>query len=401
MTSTITRRSTRRNALMASAAIGALFLAACGGTSGGEPTGGEPTGGAITGGATSAPAPSGETVTLHLATMVQETTPHFPVISWFFDELEARSEGRITIDRTAPESICKAPEIAECVRDGRADIGVTIPDYTPQLFPTTSVVSLPFTADNASAVMSALYQLNMESADAQAVWEKNGLELVGAWPVGRMIMGSKTQIKSIDDLTGVRMRATGPYIQKSFEIAGANVIAMPAAETYEGINSGVADAVAWSFDGPVDYKLMELLSYWTDPGIGHYTVFSMWINRDVYLGMPDDLRAIFDEVRDDFNSGEGIKLFTEGAGHQCTSLLGFEGVERFDRWTEEATAEWSGLVGTQMQDLWVAKATEDGLANAQQYLDDYIALLADLSAAPDLVTDPVIACVDEFLASEG
>ncbi len=390
MTNTNNRRVNRRSAALALTAVAALALAACGGGGGSIET--------ANGGDTNAG--GGETVELVLASMVQETTPHFPVISWFFDELEARSDGRITIDRTAPESICKGPEIAECVRDGRADIGVSIPDYTPQLFPTTSVVSLPFTAYNASAVMKALYQLNTENADALAVWEKNGLELVGAWPVGRAIMGTPEKVSDVADMSGLRMRAIGPYVQGSVELAGANVIAMPAAETYEGIKSGVADGVLWSFDGPVDYKLMELLPYWTDPGIGHYTVFSMWINADLYNGMPDDLRAIFDEVRDDYNAGEGIKLFTEAAGHQCTSLLEFEGTEAMDRWSEEATAEWKDLVGDTMYSKWVEQATTDGLANAQAYLDDYIALIDELSAAPDLVEDPVTACVDTFLAGK-
>lgn len=380
------RTSFRARSVAAAAATAAtaLFLAACGGGDGGGGDAGD-----------------GETITLNLATMVQETTPHFPVITWFFDELESRSDGRIVVDRTAPESVCKAAEIAECVRDGRADIGVTIPDYTPQLFPTTSVVSLPFAADNASAVMTALYQMNTENEDALAVWEKNGLELVGAWPVGRLILGTPAEVNDIGDLDDMRMRAIGPYYQQSIELAGANVIAMPAADTYEGIRSGVADAVAWSFDGPVDYKLMELLPYWTDPGVGHYTVFSMWMNADVYNDMPEDLRAIFDEVRDEFNNGDGITHFNEGAGRQCDSLLNFEGTERFDRWDESATEEWRALVGDTMNEQWVAQSTTDGLANAQQYLDDYLALVQELSANPDIVDDPVIACVDQFLAENG
>lgn len=385
------KRTSFRSRSMTAAAVAAaaaLFLSACGGGDGGN--GGDGGGDA-----------AGETVTLNLATMVQESTPHFPMITWFFDELESRSDGRIVVERTAPESVCKAPEIAECVRDGRADIGVTIPDYTPQLFPTLSVVSLPFAADNASAIMEALYKMNTENADAQALWDENGLHFIGAWPVGRLIIGTAEEVDNIDDISGMRMRAIGPYYQQAIEVAGANVIAMPAAETYEGIRSGVADGVAWSFDGPVDYKLMELLPYWTDPGTGHYTVFSMWMNADVWNGMPEDLQQIFTEVTEEYNSGKGIEHFNEGAAHQCDSLLTFEGTERFDRWDEAATAEWADLLGTTMNDQWVTQSTTDNLGNAQQYLDEYLALIDELSANPDIVDDPVIACVDRFLDENG
>ena len=138
-------KRTSSRALAAAAAATAMFLAACGGGSGDGGDGGD--------------AGSGETITLNLATMVQETTPHFPVISWFFDELEARSDGRIIVERTAPESVCKAPEIAECVRDGRADIGVTIPDYTPQLFPTTSAYFCDWASASSTEICPAIAAL--------------------------------------------------------------------------------------------------------------------------------------------------------------------------------------------------------------------------------------------------
>ena len=387
----MSKRFTKRSAAMALAAVGALALAACGGNGGDGSTNGSD--GNAGGGA--------DSVTLNLATMVQVTTPHHPVTMWFFDELESRSDGRITVDVTNPEEICPGPEIAECVRDGRADIGVTITDYTPALFPTQTVVSLPFMADNASAVMQALYELYMENEDAQAVWEQNGLELVGAWPVGRLIMGSHNELENVDDLDTFRLRAIGPYTQQSFQLINSNIVSLAAAETYEGVQNRLVDGVAWTFDGPVDYGLMELLPYWTDPGFGHYTVFSMWVNQDVYDSLSDDLKAIFDEVREDFNTGEGIVRFNDAAGSQCDEILGFAGTERFDRWEESATQEWKDVVGDQMVTQWIDQATTDGLTNAEQYLDEYQAKLAELSASPDLVEDPVNACVDRFLAENG
>lgn len=396
----MSKRFTKRSAAMAFAAVAALALAACGGNGEGGTTtpaaGGEQT--ASEGGD---PAPSGESVTLNLATMVQTTVPHHPVTMWFFDELSERSDGRLSVDVTNPEEVCPGPEIAECVRDGRADIGVTITDYTPALFPTQTVVSLPFMADNASAVQQALYEMYMENEDAQALWERNGLEFVGAWPVGRLIMGSHEEIDDISDLDGFRLRAIGPYTQQSLQLVGANIVSIAAAETYEGIQNRLADGVAWTFDGPVDYGLMELLPYWTDPGFGHYTVFSMWVNKDVYDALPDDLKSVFDEVREDFNTGGGIAEFNAAAQHQCDAILEYQGTERFDRWDEAATQEWKDLVGDQMVTQWIDQATTDGLENAEQYLQQYQDKLAELADAPDLVDDPISACVDRFLSENG
>lgn len=378
----------RRLGLVSVTAAAALVLAACGGTDDGG--NGDATGGSTDG---STGGSSGESVTLNLATMAIETTPNGKVSQWFFDELESRSDGRLTVDVTPPESICKGPEIAECVRDGRADLGVSIPDYTPQLFPTTSIVTVPFLAENQQAVMKALWDVNTSNADAQAVWDNNGIELVGAWPVGRLVMGSKDEVRNINDFGATRWRVTGPYLQRAFQDVGANVVALPAAETYEGVERGVADAVAWTLDGAVDYKLMEQLPYWTDPGVGHYTTFSMWINPDVYADLPDDLRAIFDEVREEFNNGQGMAQYGDAAAGQCTTMFDSDRIEQFTRWDDAATAEWSDAIGDSLQAEWVTAAEEQGLANAQSYLDEY---LAALESSGDDTVDPVIACVDQF-----
>ncbi|SDL10639.1 TRAP transporter substrate-binding protein DctP [Tessaracoccus oleiagri] len=356
-------------------AAAALALTACGG------------------GNADADSAAGETVTLNSATMVLPKTPNAPVQNWIYDQLEERSEGRIQIDRTEPESICAAAEIAECVRDGRADIGVSIADYTPQLFPTLTVVSIPFMVDNSQALMQSLHGANESNEAAQAKWDEVGLKMMAAWGPGKLILGSNEPMESMDDVAGVRYRVTGAFLQRAFEAAGANVIALTAGETYEGIERGIADAVAWTMDGAVDYKLMEQLSHWTDPNIGHYTAFSMWMNADVYEGLPDDLKAIVDEVIADVNSGEGMKAFNGVTEPQCDALLDFANTESVTAWDEAATEEWKNAVQDQLIEQWISDAEGNGLTDARGYLEAYQQELAAAADTPDLVEDPVTACV--------
>ena len=206
-----------------------------------------------------APAESGERVTVNAMTMVLPNTPSAPAVEWFFSELEQRSDGRITVDRTEPESICKAPEIAECVRDGRADVGVSISDYSASMFPSMSVAGIPFMVNDPQALMEALYEVNLNNESAVAQWDDMGIEFMGAWSPGTTIIGSNGPVDGIADLNGLKLRAVGSSLPAAFDAVGANVVSMPAAETYENIERGVADAVSWTLDGPVDYKLMEQL----------------------------------------------------------------------------------------------------------------------------------------------
>ncbi len=376
-------------ALLAGAA---LILSACGGGGIVDEGGADPTDGG-TGDAVS----SGESVTLDMVTMVQPNVPNAPVQNWFLDEIEARSDGRITVNRTEPDSLCKPAEIAECVRDGRADIGVSISDYTPQLFPTMSVATIPFMADNSQAFMQAIYKANVENEDAQAAWDRSGVHLVAAWSPGGAIVGANEEIDSIKDLNGVRMRVTGAYLQQAVEMAGGNVVALTASETYEGVERGLADAVSWTMDGPVDYKLMEQLKNWSVTGSGVYTTFAIWMNQDTFDTMPDDLKEIVKEVQEELiNGGEGMKAFNGATEAQCDALYEFEGVESFTAWDAAATTEWKDLVQKDLIDKWIVQAQADGLENPEAFLEDYMNAYDEAADQPDIVEEPLMKCVERF-----
>lgn len=374
-------RRSRRWALTAGTAVAALLLAACGNGDGGDGGGGA----------------DGESVELVVATMTEPNVPSAGVMNWFVDEVEERSDGRLTFDVTAPNSLCPAEEISVCTQDGRADVGVAIPDYTPQIFPSITVVSVPFVAADQQALMQSLYDVNHEHEGAMQVWESNNLEMIAHWSAGRLTLGSPEPVESVDDMAGLKWRVSGPYLQSAVEAAAGSNVALTAPETYEGVERGVADAVGFAIDGATDYQLMELLPYWTDPGTGHYNTFGMWFNLDVYEGLPDDLREVVDEVTADLNSGDGTRAFSEVAETQCTTLQEHENVEDFDQWSDEATEEWHDLVGDELLQMWVSEAEGNGLDDAEGYLDMYTELLDSYDG--EVLPDPLDECVEQFAAA--
>lgn len=379
----MTRKHLVRTALAVSAA-GILALTACSG------------GNATDNGDGGTGASSGESVTINSVTMIQPNTPSAPILEWFYTQLEERSDGRITVDRTAPESICKAPEIAECVRDGRADLGSSISDYSASLFPSMSVAGIPFMVDNPQALMSALYEVNTSNESAVAQWENMGIEYIAGWSPGTTIIGANKEVNSIDDLKGLQLRAIGSSLPKAYEAVGASVVSMPAAETYENIERGVADAVSWTLDGPVDYKLMEQISNWADPGVGAYTTFALWMNKDFYDGLPDDLRQIVDEVRDELNGGAAMEQFNAKTEDQCTALIEFPNTKGLSAWDPKATAEWKDLVQDDLIAAYIEQAETDGLDDAQGYFDAYVSALETAASSSTQVDDPVAVCIERF-----
>lgn len=374
-------RNSRRSVIAATSLAAALFaVTGCGGVVEGGTSGDD----------------TEETFEFTLSTAAQPGTPNAAVQDWYLDRIEEETEGRITFERTAPEALCKAPEVVECVRSGRAQIGVTVPDYTPQYFPSTSMVSIPFLSQNSAAITESLYDIHQNYQPAMDVMEENGLHHVATWPVGRMLLGSPDPLTQKDELAGLSMRASGPIVQQVLSGAGVNIQAITAPETYEAVQRGVIDSIGGAIDFPVNYRIMELLPYWTDPGIGQYSTFGMWFSADAYEELPDDLKQTVEAVTEELNRGEGINAFNTQAAEQCQQMLDAPTVEGFTAWEDSATDEWASEVEDSTQQQWVELAQEQGLDDAQGVLDEY---LAGLDKYQDLeYTDATLDCEDQFAA---
>lgn len=363
----------KRQVLAAVAAIGALSLSACG--SGVTANGGD-----------------GDTYTLTGVTAAPAGSPSEAITEWFVEEVEKRSDGRLVVDMAATGTQCDAAEVVVCVQDGRADLGVSVPDYTPQLFPDAAVVGLPFLGLDHGAVTEALAKTHEEHEGAQQLYEDHGLTYISEWPVGRLLFGTKQALESADGLEGQKMRLSNPLIMRAGEIAGANNVSLTAAETYESIERGVADGVGFSLDGAVSFNLAELLPYWSDPGTGHYSSFAMWINSDTYQGLPEDLQAVVEEVKTELNTGQGAELADTKTAEQCDQLNESSNLESLEVWEAGATEAWKDELGTELEERWLQEAEEYGLNDPQGYLETYKKNLEAAGNNPE--DDPTVQCLN-------
>lgn len=367
-----TSLTSRLGKVAALAAAGALALTACGD-------------GVVEGGAAE------ETFEFTLANGALDGTPHAAVAQAYLDAVEEASDNAITFERTSFEALCSMNEVADCVRDGRADIGVTVTDYTPHLLPTLSVMSISFLNNDIQAATEALYDVHNDYEPAAAQLESANLEYVGAWPVGALLLGSKEPIESLDDVSGLSARAAGPVTQRTLEAAGINVNAITAAETYESLQRGVIDSVASSLDFAVNYQITEQLPYWADPGLGQYTAYGMWWNADSYESLTPELQEVVDGVTEEFNRGEIINVANGALDEVCQGMLDSPDVEDFSSWGEDETQEWVDLASDGAQDAWLDIMADYNFDDAEAYLDEYVSTYESLQSDENPV-DAGIAC---------
>jgi TRAP-type mannitol/chloroaromatic compound transport system substrate-binding protein len=101
------------------------------------------------------------------------------------------------------------------------------------------------------------------------------------------------EIRSVDDLRGLRMRIPG-LAGEVFSAAGGEAVRIPGGEIYTALQTGVIDAVEWV--GPFNdlalglHEVAEFYYYpgWHEPG----SILEFIVNADALASLPDDLQAI-------------------------------------------------------------------------------------------------------------
>jgi len=329
-----------------------------------------------------------ETITLSFASWATPDSSNEAVQDEWMEMIEEATDGRIEFEVSMAESLCDSDEIPECVRDGRADVGETIADYAPDLFPQTTVVSIPFITENTQAMNKALWELSAEHDGAAQLWEDNNLKMISHWPAGRLLLGSQEPVDSVDDVADLSWRMAGPYTQYAVDTVGGSNVALTAPETYQAVERSVVDAVGFPIDGLVSFQLKDILPHWTDPGIGQYTTVGLWMNNDVYEDLPDDLKDAVDEVNEDFNDGLASEAFSETTLEQCDVIL--DTIGEIDEWDDDETEKWRDAVGDDLEEDWIEDAEAAGLTDAEEYLQMYKDKLDEIG--DDVDEDPSLVC---------
>ena len=342
------------------------------------------------------PAQAEEPYRLVVTSMLLDNTPNTAVQDWFLDEIVARSGGRIELEQYRAGSLCSGREIIACLTDDRADIGITVPAYTPAQFTLAELGALPFITSDNQALMQALYALNQDNETFRSETKKLDLIPVAYFSAGQSILGSKEQLAGPADLKGTRVRAVGDGVVAAITAAGAQPVAVTASEMYEAAQRGIVDVVFNNMDAPTAYNLDEVLPYWVDAGYGHYVLVGIWMTQAAYDRLPADLQAIVDEVIEELNAGKGMEAYAAVARTQCDRMLEGGQIKGLATWDDAAIAEWAEMTGDGPKQRYVEKAKAAGYEAPDKVLEQYLGLLENFSGSG--VDIPFAECVKRFSA---
>ncbi|MDF0594771.1 C4-dicarboxylate TRAP transporter substrate-binding protein [Psychromarinibacter halotolerans] len=227
-----------------------------------------------------------------------------------------------------------------------------------------TVLELPFMGVSSLKEEVAVSKAVYDHPAVQEEMEQWNAKLLMTSPMPQYnIVGTGDPRTTLDDFDGMRVRATGG-IGNAFESVGAVPTSMTASETYNAMESGVVDTVAFAQHAHLSFRTIDIADWWTEnlnPGTVNCPVV---VNIDAYNDLSDENRAILDESVD-----EAIAYYLENYGellNRWEEVLAEKGVEKVQI-SDEVLAEFRETAGKPIHDAWIEEMSAQGLPAQELY----------------------------------
>lgn len=182
-------------------------------------------------------------------------------------------------------------QYAQLVR-GVTDYSWGVLSFTPGRFPMHEILTLPFVSgDNKAAAQSFM---SIQGKYSDVIKETSDIHMLAIAAAGPYQFHLKKPIKSLTDLSGLRLRITGTPLSNSVKALGGDVVAMPTPQVYENMQKGVIDGYLGTNASLVAFRLNEVSSYHVLTNISASLIFT-GMSKKYYDGLPATQRAQIDK----------------------------------------------------------------------------------------------------------
>ncbi len=219
--------------------------------------------------------------------------PTFPCVQMerWKEEVVKRTKGKVVVNTFPGGTLLGAKNMMDGVIAGQADIGNLCMAYQPGRFIVTNATSLPVGIPNARVGSLVLWDL-WEKYQPDTFAKVKVLAMFTTAPTNIM---SKVPVRTLDDLKGLDLRASGGAAQ-ILGAWGANPVGMPMPATVEALQKGVVKGLYSSLEVMKDFKFAESCKYVTKTDTVIYP-FAVVMNMDKWNSLPKDVQKVFFDLR--------------------------------------------------------------------------------------------------------
>lgn len=277
-------------------------------------------------------------------------------------ELEELTNGRIKITSYPGASLAAPDGHFDAAATGSVDLALSVHGYTPNQFPLTSVMELPFMAKTAVEGSENLWQLYNEFDEFDD--EYAGTEPLWLYTTdpGQLYTVGK-QVKTIEDLQGMRIRSPSPETSEWLTALGATPVSMPMNENFEALERGVVDGTIAPWEAVKTWGLDEVIDYAT---VGNFYSTTMFVvmNKDIWNDMSEEDQAVIKDLTGEKMAIKTGEIFDE-YGQMAIEDAKEKGVEVYEL-TEDELADWNEYINPTIEN-WIHNAEDKGLPGQKVY----------------------------------
>jgi TRAP-type C4-dicarboxylate transport system substrate-binding protein len=218
------------------------------------------------------------------------------VIAPWCDKIAKESANKLKCQVFPAMSMGGTPaQLVDQVKDGVADVVITLPGYTAGRFPALEVFELPFMTNSAEVGARAAW----DYLQKYALKEFPGTKILAIWVHDEGYVHTREKpVKTLADFKGLKMRAPTRQTNKLLASLGASPVGMPLPAVVDAVSKGTIDGFLLPWEVMPSLKLHEMVKYHseTDPSRPalYSAVFVFAMNQAKYDSLPADLKKVID-----------------------------------------------------------------------------------------------------------
>jgi len=237
------------------------------------------------------------------------------MFAWFAEELEKRSGGTLTM-QLFPAGQLGAGPVQQYKRavEGVADITFGVSAYTPAIFPKTMLAIPPGKAESSAEATQRLLAVY----DDHLANEYEDVKLIGLTTAAGIGIAATHDMSTLEDMQGAKIVPYAALTTPIIEAMGATPVQMPVTEMYTGLSTGSIDGAYATYNNMTPpWNFWDVASHFvTNVPVQHAVIFVV-MNKERYMGLSDEHRAIIDELAGEAAS---MKLAESFDGADARSL---------------------------------------------------------------------------------
>lgn len=270
-------------------------------------------------------------------------------------EIEKATNGRVKITSYPGETLLKAADTYDGIVKGIADIGISCFAYSKGRFPVCEVFELPGISYSSSKAASKVAWEGIQELNPKEVQDT---KLMMVLTTGPGDLYTKTPVKTLADLKGMEIRATG-ISAKTLQTMGANPINMPQSEAYEALSKGMVKGNLGPDEVLKGWKQAEVTKYITKAPFLYNTLFFVTMNKDKWNSLDSELQKAIEDVNQKYFEQVAMGLWDKQNTAALKWAVEEKGMEVINL-SEAESNKWKETV-MPIQEEYIASVSKQGL----------------------------------------